>query len=196
MLLWPSVGPMEELMERDLWRHNSSSDRYNPLQPPALVKLLWQEVHKKNGCECLPDSIYHLCSKQLPIYWHLQEFRLQWISCHSRWRDEAKRLQALGVGTKKMQAESLTEEKEEKLLWQKRLLGDHSPQALLNTMVFMNSLYFALCSGNEYQDLHFLPCHIGSWPQMRTALPTVHRRPLKKPPRWPKRETNQTKSGS
>ena len=76
--------------------------------------------------------------------------------------EEMKRLQALGVGTKKMQAESLTEEKEEKLLWQKGLLGDHSPQALLNTTVFMNNLYFALRSGNEYQDLHFLPCHIGS----------------------------------
>ena len=73
-----------------------------------------------------------------------------------------KCLQALRVGTKKMQAESLTEEKEEKLLWQKGLLGDHSRQALLNTTVFMNSLYFALRSGNEYQDLHFLPCHIGS----------------------------------
>ena len=49
---------------------------------------------------------------------------------------EMKRLQALGVGSKKKQAEPLTEEEE--ILWQKGLLGDHSPQALLNTMVFMN----------------------------------------------------------
>ena len=36
----------------------------------------------------------------------------------------------------------------------------------------------------------------GSRQWRRMALPVVHRRPLKKPPGWPERETNQTKSGS
>ena len=35
----------------------------------------------------------------------------------------------------------------------------------------------------------------GSWQWRRAAIPTVHRRSLKKPPRWSERETNQTKSG-
>ena len=46
-----------------------------------------------------------------------------------------KRLQAAGVGSVRKQAEPLTIEDEE------ILLGDHSPQALINTMVYMNGLY-------------------------------------------------------
>ena len=65
-----------------------------------------------------------------------------------------KRLQRLGIGSKTKQAEPLTEEEEE-ILWQKGLLGDHTPQALLNTMVFMNGLYFALHSGREHRELRF-----------------------------------------
>ena len=72
---------------------------------------------------------------------------------------EMKCLQALGVGSKKRQAEPLTE-KEKEILWQKGLLGDHSPQALLDTMVFMNGLYFALRSGNEHRNVRFSPCQI------------------------------------
>ena len=67
---------------------------------------------------------------------------------------EMKRLQRLGIGSKTKQAEPLTEEEEE-ILWQKGLLGDHTPQALLNTMVFMSGLYFALRSGREHRELRF-----------------------------------------
>lgn len=74
---------------------------------------------------------------------------------------EMKRLQASGVGSARKQAEPLTLEEEE-LLWEKKLLGDHSPKALLNTMVFMNGLYFALCSGNEHRQLRHNPCQIQS----------------------------------
>ena len=46
---------------------------------------------------------------------------------------EMKRLQSAGVGSIKKQAEPLTIEDEE-LLLERKLLGDHSPEALLNTM--------------------------------------------------------------
>ena len=65
-----------------------------------------------------------------------------------------KRLQGKGVGSRKRQAEPLTEEEEE-ALWSKEVLGDHSPEALLNTMIFMNGLYFALRSGKEHRDIRF-----------------------------------------
>ena len=63
---------------------------------------------------------------------------------------EMKRLQHKGIGSKVRQAEALSEDDEE-ILWSKGLLGDHSPQALLNTMVFMIGLYFALRSGREHR---------------------------------------------
>ena len=49
-------------------------------------------------------------------------------------------------------AEPLTIE-EENQLWQCRLLGEHSPQALLDTMLFLCGMYFALRSGQEHRNL-------------------------------------------
>ena len=46
-----------------------------------------------------------------------------------------KRLQGEGYGSTKRQAEVLTEE-EENNLWEKKLLGDYTPQTLLDTTVF------------------------------------------------------------
>ena len=57
------------------------------------------------------------------------------------------------------QAEYITLDKEE-LLWSKGVLGDHSPQAQLNTVVYMNELYFALRSGKEHHQLQHSPCQI------------------------------------
>ena len=61
---------------------------------------------------------------------------------------EMKRLQSKGVGAQIKKAEILTNEDEE-LLWMKGLLGDHDPQTLLNTIFFLNDLYFILRSGGQ-----------------------------------------------
>ena len=42
----------------------------------------------------------------------------------------------------------------------KKILGDHTPQALLNTIIFMNGVYFALRSGDEHRNLRCSPCQI------------------------------------
>ena len=70
-----------------------------------------------------------------------------------------KRLQAMGIGNKKKQAEILTVEHEE-ILWSKGLLGDHTPQSLLDTIVYCNGLFFALRSGREHRQLRSSPCQI------------------------------------
>ena len=93
-----------------------------------------------------------------------------------------KRLQRLGIGSKTKQAEPLTEEEEE-ILWQKGLLGDHTPQALLNTMVFMNGLYFAWRSGREHRELLFDSSQIslverdGEWPYLEYTEDDSKNRP-------------------
>ena len=69
---------------------------------------------------------------------------------------EMKRLQSKGVGSVHKQAEPFTMEEEE-LLWERKILGDHSPEALLNTMIYMNGLYFALRSGEEHRQLRHSP---------------------------------------
>ena len=70
-----------------------------------------------------------------------------------------KRLQSLGLGSQRRQAEPLTTEDEE-MLWEKGLLGDATPQTLLDTMVFCNGLYFALRSGREHRQLKMNPWQI------------------------------------
>ena len=72
---------------------------------------------------------------------------------------EMKRLQSAGIGSVKKQAKPLTIEEDE-LLWQRKLLGDHNPQSLLNTMMFMSGLYFALQSGSEHCQLRYKPSQI------------------------------------
>ena len=63
------------------------------------------------------------------------------------------------MGFVKKQAEPLSLEEEEQL-WKKKILGDHSRKALLNTMIFMNGLYFALRSGDEHRHRRHYPSQI------------------------------------
>ena len=56
----------------------------------------------------------------------------------------------MGAGQRK--AEVISYEDEE-LIWEKGILGDNNPQSLLDTMLFMNGLYFALHGGKEHRQL-------------------------------------------
>ena len=123
------------------------------------------EIRKKDGSAFIPNSLHHICAgimrylrgngmpeidifKQAGFSW----FRIVLDS-------EMKRLQASGIGTAQRKAQPITFEDEE-ILWRKKILGDSTPQSLLDTMLYMNGLYFALRGGKEHRNLRHKPSQI------------------------------------
>ena len=120
------------------------------------------EVRKKNGDVYPPNTLHHLVVGVMRhVRWSGQpniDFlkNPEFANFRTSLDAEMKRIQQLGVGATKKQAEILTE-LEEEILWERGLLGDHSPQMLLDTIVFYTGLYFALRSGKE---LRSSPCQV------------------------------------
>ena len=147
---------------------NSTIPSLSSINPDELEYWLTRfvlEVRKQDHTEYPPATIHHLCSG---IQRHLRANHLPQLDIYSdalfaNFRStldaEMKRLQQQGLGSKKKKAEPLTD-KEEDILWSKGILGDHTPQALLNTMVYCNGIYFALRSGKEHRELRFSSCQI------------------------------------
>ena len=151
-------------MYENKWRSNTPLKEL-PLDEKQLASHFIFEVRKKGGEEIPPNTLHHIVSG---IQRHLRttvkasidlfkdaEFADFTVCLDS----EMKRLQRKGLGSKSKKAEPLTEDEEE-LLWKKGLLGKHSPQALVDTMLFMNGVYFALRSGQEHRQLRADPCQI------------------------------------
>jgi len=110
------------------------------------------EVRKKCGNVYPPNTLHHIVMGLMRhLRWSGQpsiDFLKdpEFAQFRSSLDAEMKRLQQEGVGSIKRQAETLSEAEEDNL-WAMGLLGDHSPQTLLDTMVFYTGYYFALRSG-------------------------------------------------
>ena len=120
------------------------------------------EARKKTGEVYPPNTLHHIVCGLMRYVGNPQVdfFRdPQFSSFRASLDAEMKRLQANGIGSRKKQAEILTEE-EENTLWDKGLLGDATPQTLLDTIIFYNGLFFALRSGLEHRQLRRDPCQI------------------------------------
>ena len=135
---------------------------------PDLAKLLSRfilEIRKKNGDEFPPNTLHHIVSGLQRHLCLSGQPELDFFKCpeFAEFRAdldaEMKRLQQSGLGSKRRQAEPLTLEEEE-LLWKKGLLGSSNPQTLLDTVLFMSGMYFALRSGAEHRQLRHDPCQI------------------------------------
>ncbi len=123
------------------------------------------ELRKKDGTEYAPDTLHHICCG---IMRYLRangwaELDLFKDAAFAEFRavldSEMKRLRAAGIGTVRKQAEPITMD-EEDVLWEKGLLGDKNAQTLVDTMLYMNGLYFALRGGREHRNLRYKPSQI------------------------------------
>ena len=122
------------------------------------------EVRKLDGSEYPANSLHHIIAG-LQRYLRTVGYQVDifkdedFAGFHSSLDAEMKRIQGLGIGTRVRKAEIITIEEEE-LLWEKGLLGDKTAQSLLDTIIFLCGLFFALRSGKEYCQLRRSPCQI------------------------------------
>ena len=123
------------------------------------------EVRTKHGKEYSPDTLHHLICGILRYVRETSMPTVDFFKDHEYGNfrktldSEMKRIRRTGKGSSKKKAEPLTNHDEEKL-WESGLLGDHSPNALLNTIFYMCGLFFALRSGAEHRCLRLNPPQI------------------------------------
>ena len=124
------------------------------------------EARKENGEPYPPDTLYSICAGLLRYAWERRpEINIfkdhQYAGFQKTLDGEMKRLRSLGLGVKKRQADPITIQKENDL-WEKGILGEHDPQTLLDTLLFLCGIHFALWSGQEHRNLQLSQFEIQS----------------------------------
>ena len=120
-----------------------------PQQLDYWISKFILEVRKADGSPYPPKSLHQIvCGIQRYVHEHQPAVNFlkdaKFAGLRRTLDSEMKRLRAEGHGVMPRRAEPLTVE-EENQLWQCRLLREHSPQALLHTVLFLCGMYFALC---------------------------------------------------
>ena len=119
------------------------------------VPFFLAEIKKRNGDDYPAATLRHivLC---LQKFLEIQGRHVQFLS-DLKFRSIRDMLDALmkqrtqaGVGVHCRQAQVITEDMEN-TLWEKDLLGDHCPNTLLNTLVYLFGLHFALRGWDEHR---------------------------------------------
>ena len=114
--------------------------RYTIAELDETLQLFYAEVKKQNGSDYEPSC---LANMQRAIDRHLRDSGCMYSIIRDRdfiesrkvLEGKARQLRHLGMGKKPNKSRSLSKE-DEKVLWDCGQLGDHSPNALINT-VFM-----------------------------------------------------------
>ncbi len=115
------------------------------------------EIRKVDGEPYNPNTLYQICCgllRHLRINCDRSDVNFlddgEFQQFRSTLDAEMKRLNGTGKYIEKHQAQVITGADED-YLWRLRLLGEHSPQVLIDTIIYMTGLYFALRSGNEHR---------------------------------------------
>lgn len=118
------------------------------------------ETRKKNGEEYPCESLQELLLS-IQTYLALQgrEFQFlqdpDFVSLRNTLDARMKQLAAEGKRVKRKQAEVISADDEEQM-WQKGILGSDTPQQLVDTLLYMIGLHFALRAGQEHWQLRYV----------------------------------------
>ncbi|ESO87370.1 hypothetical protein LOTGIDRAFT_66203, partial [Lottia gigantea] len=117
------------------------------------------EVRKESGDNYKPNTLYEIIisiqhylrqNGRLIAFMDDQEYQ----GLRSVLNSKMKELSRLGLGINTKKSEVITIEQEE-ILWSKGLLGESNPQQLLDTLLFLFGLHFALRAAQEHRNLRF-----------------------------------------
>ncbi|ESO98024.1 hypothetical protein LOTGIDRAFT_77804, partial [Lottia gigantea] len=117
------------------------------------------EVRKESGDNNKPNTLYEIIisiqhylrqNGRLIAFMDDQEYQ----GLRSVLNSKMKELSILGLGINTKKSEVITIEQEE-ILWSKGLLGESNPQQILDTLLFLFGLHFALRAAQEHGNLRF-----------------------------------------
>ena len=121
------------------------------------------EIRRTDGKPYTPDSLYSIfagLNRGLKYSGRPQTSLMRdplFSSCRDVLEAEMARLHNTGKFYKK--SVTVIGAAEENILWEKGLLGDHTPQALIDTLIYYIGYYFAICGG-EHRKLRHEPSQL------------------------------------
>ncbi len=122
------------------------------------------EAKKANGEPYPAETLYEIImSIQMHLSVNNREFKFlndpDFTTLKNTLDGRMKVLAAGGFCVKRKQAEIISEDEEERM-WTSGVLGDDSPQKLLDTVLYLFGLHFALRAGQEHRNLRFVNSQI------------------------------------
>ena len=123
------------------------------------------EVRKQSGEEYPDESLYEmLISLQIYLSSKGKEYKFldddAFIPLKNTLDSKMKELSSAGKRVQRRKAQIITYE-EEQLMWEKGVLGSDTPSKLMDTLVYLFGLHFALRAGQEHRNLRFINSQIG-----------------------------------
>ena len=140
------------------WIVNANILQLNKEELNYWLSKMVVEVRKKKGPGSFypPNTLYQLCCGLLRF---LRDNRSPGLNVYTdptfkHFQDcldaEMKRLTRMGLDSVVKEVQTFLEDQENRL-WDLGLFGDHSPNVLLDTMLFLIRKYFALRSEKEHR---------------------------------------------